>query len=220
MNGWGNAEGAQVLRGMQLSAAAMSFGLHAVVVGLALWAAPSMSPPAERPQVVSVALIQSRPAAPAEVLSPIPEPPPPPPKPVPRPTPQKVQAPPEPQSVQPPPPQPLVRAEPSSTVVEVAEIAEDTVSVEPSFQADYLRNPAPAYPRISKRLGEQGEVSLRVLVDPHGKPRRVELSASSGFERLDRAALDVVLRWSFVPARRGSRAVEAWVIVPIVFSLG
>lgn len=218
MNGRGNAAGTQVWRRLQLSAAAVSFGLHAAAVGLALWAvAPSMSPPAARPQVVSVALIQSRPVPPAEVVPPVPEPPPPPPRPVPQPLRQPVQVPPEPQPVQTPPPQPLVQAAPISTV---AEVAEETVLVEPSFQADYLSNPAPGYPRISKRLGEQGEVSLRVLVDAQGKPRQVELDVSSGFARLDRAALDVVLRWSFVPARRGSRAVEAWVIVPIVFRLG
>lgn len=203
-------------RGLQLSAAAVSFGLHTLAVVLAVWVvAPSLTPPASRPQVVTVSLLQSRPAPPAELVPPAPEPPPPP-KPVARPTPQKVQAPPEPQPVVPPQP-----AAPAAATAEVAAVADEEMPlVEPNFQADYLRNPAPAYPRLSRRLGEQGEVSLRVLVDPHGKPRRVELDTSSGFERLDRAALDVVQRWSFVPARRGSRAVEAWVIVPIVFSLG
>jgi len=213
--------GAPRWRGLQLSAAAVSFGLHALAVVLAVWVvAPSLAPPASRHQVVTVSLLQSRPAPPAEVVTPAPEPPPP--KPVRRPTPQKVQAPPEPQPVVPP--QPAAAAQPAAPVAataEVAEVADEEMPlVEPSFQADYLRNPAPAYPRLSRRLGEEGEVSLRVLVDPHGKPRRVELNVSSGFERLDRAALDVVQRWSFVPARRGSRAVEAWVIVPIVFSLG
>lgn len=199
-------------RGLQLSAAAVSFGLHTLAVVLAVWVvAPSLTPPASRPQVVTVSLLQSRPAPPAELVPPAPEPPPPP-----KPMPQKVQAPPEPQPVVPPQP-----AAPAAATAEVAAVADEEMAlVDPSFQADYLRNPAPAYPRLSRRLGEQGEVSLRVLVDPHGKPRRVELDTSSGFERLDRAALDVVQRWSFVPARRGSRAVEAWVIVPIVFSLG
>ena len=216
--------GVQRWRGLQLSAAAVSFGLHAMAVVLAVWVvAPSVAPPASRPQVVSVALIQNRPAPPAEVVPPAPEPPPPPPRPVPRPMPQKVPAPPpEPQPVAAPqpvaPPQPAAPAAPLAQVAEAAE--EEVALVEPSYQADYLRNPAPGYPRLSKRLGEQGEVNLRVLVDPQGRPRRVELEASSGFERLDRAALDVVQRWSFVPARHGSRAVEAWVIVPIVFSLG
>jgi protein TonB len=47
----------------------------------------------------------------------------------------------------------------------------------------------------------------------------VEIRTSSGVERLDRAALDAVRRWRFVPARQGDTPVDAWVLVPIRFSL-
>jgi len=36
--------------------------------------------------------------------------------------------------------------------------------VPPSFSASYLENPAPVYPPLSRRVGEQGKVMLRVLV--------------------------------------------------------
>ncbi|MCX7893501.1 MAG: TonB family protein [Burkholderiales bacterium] len=91
--------------------------------------------------------------------------------------------------------------------------------VPPSFSADYLHNPAPAYPSMSRRLGEEGKVVVRVLVDPEGLPARVELRASSGFPRLDEVALETVRKWKFVPAKQGDRAVAAWVLVPISFSL-
>jgi protein TonB len=42
---------------------------------------------------------------------------------------------------------------------------------------------------------------------------------TSGFSRLDQAALETVKHWRFVPARRGSQIVPAWVVVPISFSL-
>ena len=87
------------------------------------------------------------------------------------------------------------------------------------FDADYLQNPAPSYPPISKRLGEEGKVLLRVFVSADGAPEKVELRASSGFNRLDHAAQEAVARWRFVPAKRGEQAVTAWVVVPIVFSL-
>jgi periplasmic protein TonB len=87
------------------------------------------------------------------------------------------------------------------------------------FDADYLQNPAPAYPHISKRLGEEGKVLLRVFVSANGSPEKVELRASSGYQRLDHAAQEAVSRWRFVPAKRGEQAVTAWVVVPIVFSL-
>jgi protein TonB len=89
----------------------------------------------------------------------------------------------------------------------------------PRFNADYLNNPAPHYPAVSRRLREEGRVMLRVYVDPQGAPARVELRTSSGHERLDTVALETVRHWKFVPARRGDEAVSAWVLVPIAFRL-
>jgi protein TonB len=87
------------------------------------------------------------------------------------------------------------------------------------FDADYLQNPAPAYPAVSRRLGEEGRVLLRVHVDASGRPIQIEVKSSSGSPRLDQSALDAVARWKFIPARRGDDAVAAWVQVPIVFNL-
>ncbi len=89
----------------------------------------------------------------------------------------------------------------------------------PSFSAAYLSNPAPAYPSSARRNGEQGTVVLRVLVNAAGDPERVEINHSSGFDRLDRAALDAVRQWKFVPGRRDGEAITAWVNVPLMFSL-
>lgn len=89
----------------------------------------------------------------------------------------------------------------------------------PRFEADYLDNPPPAYPRLSRRLREEGEVELRVRVDAAGRAVAVELARSSGSARLDEAALQAVQHWRFEPARQGEQAVEAWVRVPILFKL-
>jgi protein TonB len=90
---------------------------------------------------------------------------------------------------------------------------------QPRFDADYLNNPPPEYPRVSRRLREEGVVMLRVYVLPNGLPEVVELKASSGSSRLDESALAAVRQWKFVPAQAAGRAVGAWVIVPIEFSL-
>lgn len=87
------------------------------------------------------------------------------------------------------------------------------------FDAAYLQNPKPNYPALSRRLGEEGKVLLKVRVGSDGKPIAVELEKSSDFERLDNAARQVVQNWRFVPAKRGDEAIEASVIVPIVFRL-
>lgn len=115
---------------------------------------------------------------------------------------------------EPPPPAPPVEvAAPTPTGPPAA-------ATPPRFDADYLKNPAPAYPPISRRNNEQGRVLLRVLVAADGTAQEVALKTSSGHERLDQAALDTVRQWRFVPARVGGEPVAAWVVVPISFSLG
>lgn len=89
----------------------------------------------------------------------------------------------------------------------------------PRFDADYLDNPRPVYPPLSRRMGEEGRVVLRVFVEASGLPSQIEVRTGSGSERLDRAAAAAVWRWKFVPARQGAEAVGAWVLVPIVFTL-
>lgn len=93
------------------------------------------------------------------------------------------------------------------------------VTTPPSFRADYLSNPAPAYPRRARRDGMEGTVTLKVRVTAKGVPGEVKIETSSGFDTLDRAAVDAVKAWQFVPARRGDDAIEAWVLVPVAFRL-
>lgn len=122
-------------------------------------------------------------------------------------------APPSPNSISaaPPPPQP-----PSQTQGSTA----DAVPISPPrFDAAYLNNPLPVYPNLSRRLREVGVVQLRVRVNAAGEPLEIQLFKSSGFTRLDDSALAAVKKWKFQPARQNGNAVEAWVIVPLDFSL-
>ena len=89
----------------------------------------------------------------------------------------------------------------------------------PSSDADYLQNPKPAYPALSKRLGEQGKVVVRVFIAVDGTAQKAEIKQSSGFERLDQAALNTVLRWRYVPGKRAGVAESMWFNVPINFVL-
>jgi len=87
------------------------------------------------------------------------------------------------------------------------------------FDADYLRNPAPTYPPLARRMGEEGKVILRVSVNPQGTADSVEIRTSSGSPRLDEAAQKTVRNWKFIPAKRGDAAIQSWVLVPIIFKL-
>ena len=89
----------------------------------------------------------------------------------------------------------------------------------PSSDADYLQNPRPSYPSMSRRMNEQGKTTVRVLIGADGQPQRAEIAKSSGFGRLDDAALATVMRWRFVPGKRGGVAEAMWLIVPFNFVL-
>ena len=82
-----------------------------------------------------------------------------------------------------------------------------------------MHNPPPDYPRMSVRLGEQGQVVVKVLIGTDGVPQKVELHTSSGFERLDKSAMDAAMRWRYVPGKRGGVAEAMWFQVPITFNL-
>lgn len=89
----------------------------------------------------------------------------------------------------------------------------------PRYNAAYLSNPPPAYPLPARRRGIEGTVLVRAEVAAGGECLRTELKKSSGAEVLDQAALEAVKKWRFVPAKRGTQAVVAWVEVPITFKL-
>jgi protein TonB len=90
----------------------------------------------------------------------------------------------------------------------------------PATDADYLHNPEPPYPRMSFKLGEEGTTVVRVLVGPDGRAQDAQIGKSSGFARLDQAALETALRsWRYVPGRRGGVAEAMWVNVPIKWEI-
>ncbi len=89
----------------------------------------------------------------------------------------------------------------------------------PSSEAHGLNNPKPAYPRMSRRLNEQGQVVIRVFVAADGSPQQGEIKASSGYDRLDQEALRTVMRWRFVPGQRFGTPEAMWFNVPVNFVL-
>lgn len=80
-------------------------------------------------------------------------------------------------------------------------------------------NPRPAYPPRAVRGGIEGRVLLTVEVLPSGEVADVGIEETSGHPILDRAALESVRRWRFMPALRLGVPVRARVRVPVAFSL-
>jgi len=163
--------------------------------------APPVPPPPPTPQPITrkppppAPVIAAAPS-PAPATFVVPAPPPPEPAPVPAaPAPMAVQPAPA-----PPAPPPAPKLIPASAV-------------------QYLEPPAPEYPRLSKRNGESGSVVVRVFIDTAGQPREVQVGTSSGFARLDDAAVSAVKKARFKPYTENGLPTAGWTHVPINFEL-
>ncbi len=104
-----------------------------------------------------------------------------------------------------PEPDPETIPEPASTPELGSPVPEDVAppAPEPPTETEVLPAPKrlegtdPTYPKVSKRLGEQGSVVLRLAIDTEGRVTLVELETSSGFRRLDQAAMSAAPTWVF-----------------------
>ncbi|HEX3140105.1 MAG TPA: energy transducer TonB, partial [Rhizobacter sp.] len=82
----------------------------------------------------------------------------------------------------------------------------------------YLETPL-EYPRTSRRLQEAGTATLRVYIDERGHVASVQLSHSSGFARLDEAALASVKKWRFKPYVENGQPMAGYAVIPVMFEL-
>jgi periplasmic protein TonB len=78
----------------------------------------------------------------------------------------------------------------------------------------------PTYPMSSTRSSEEGALLLDILVGADGHVRDAKVSRSSGFERLDQAALsEAKQHWRLRPATRNGVGFEQWLTLKVVFRL-
>lgn len=89
----------------------------------------------------------------------------------------------------------------------------------PSTEATGIHNQAPVYPKLSRKRKEQGTVLLLLLVNSLGQVAEIKIKQSSGFDRLDQAALQAVKKWQFSPAKQDGKAIDYWYEMPMNFSL-
>ena len=223
----------------KVAVTAMVLAVHAV----ALWGLQRLPGATPAPMVIPAQVIatfitpepepivmpEPMPLAPPEPVvqpKPVPKPQPKPqPKPKPQPLPKAVASPDPAPATAPtgtldPEPTAPARPTPAPTAAQAStDTAAPAAIVMPSSSAAYLNNPRPSYPSISRRMGEQGKVMLRVFVNAQGQPEQIQIQQSSGFDRLDKAAVDAVRRWKFTPGSRNGVAEAMWNIVPINFVL-
>jgi len=94
------------------------------------------------------------------------------------------------------------------------------VKTPPSTAGKGARITQPEYPPASRRAGEAGTVQLQVYVLESGKAGEVKIAKSSGFEKLDEAAVKEVQRnWRFVPGKEDGKPVAMWHTFAVTFKL-
>lgn len=184
--------------------------------------APAVAPPpASRPLPQALPVAPARPRPVPASPSPVPAtslPPVPPPPTDAEPDRAPVVAPAPPSAANPVPASAVVVAPPATSAPTPAPATPAAPQVVlPSSDARYLYRPLPVYPRLSERRMEHGTVVLKVWVRADGSVDQVEVETSSGFPRLDRAALDVVPRWTFVPGTVNGVPQRLPVLVPVRF---
>lgn len=186
--------------------------VHAAFLVQAQWQKAAVALEAST-QVISVQMIEVRPARPEPAVAPSPvvekniKP-----EPVLAKLPEPEVAPllPEPVAVPPKPaPQKVDRvAQPQQT-------APALVEARPTAHS----NRPPAYPEMARRNGWQGLCMVRVAVDANGSAGAVSIARSSGYGILDQAALAAVRKWKFTPRMVRGVAAASTVEVPVNFSL-
>jgi len=118
----------------------------------------------------------------------------------------------------PPPPQPVIEVPPAPVVEEPVKPAQPVMMTSELSLACPDRSP-PNYPAASRRLGEQGQVKLKVELDEAGRVTTARVVESSGFKRLDDAGLNAVKSWRCNPATRDGKPVRAVALQPLDFIL-
>jgi protein TonB len=82
-----------------------------------------------------------------------------------------------------------------------------------------LQRVVPRYPMVAGRRGEQGRTFLLVHIDDKGRPVEVKVAKTSGYRRLDEAAVQAARKWRFEPMMKDGRAVDTWTALDLGFSL-
>lgn len=151
------------------------------------------APPAEKPEPQPVVVEKAEPAviAPPPVI--------------------QTAAPPPPTiavAVLPPPPKPAATPAPPAGPVTVGNLDERLLEGRP-----------PRYPMESRRKREQGTVVVRLLIGIDGRVAQISIAQSSGFERLDQAAVQAIRGWRWQPVIRDGQPVEVRGLYSMPFTL-
>jgi protein TonB len=86
-------------------------------------------------------------------------------------------------------------------------------------EAHATETASPTYPRLSRKRGEEGTVTLSIEVFANGNAGKIKIIQSSGHRRLDQAALKAAQRTQFAPAQKSGKAISSTTQLSFTFRL-
>nr|WP_244174034.1 energy transducer TonB [Paraburkholderia ginsengiterrae] len=226
------------LNSRALTATAVVAAIHVALLAVVMTLRHEPVQPALESHVMTAHLLPPAPVAAPVAMQSVAPPPPTPtppvhskpkvqPKPVPtpKPTPLPVAAAPSPTPVAAPEPAPAAPAAPVAPVAPPAPaapaICRQTMEISAPKNVSHLdcNIAKPEYPSLSKRRGETGTAYVKFVVGLTGQIENIELKKSSGFSRLDDAALAAVRASACKPYLENGQPVRAAYTQPYDFNL-
>ncbi|MFM0227910.1 energy transducer TonB [Paraburkholderia dipogonis] len=216
-----------------LTATAVVAAIHVALLAVVMTLRHDPVQPALESHVMTAQLLPPAPVAAPVAMQSIAPPPPTPtppvhtkpkvqPTPTPKPTPLPVAAAPSPTPVAAPDPTPPAPAAPAAPPAPAAPaIGRETLEISAPKNVSHLdcNIAKPDYPVLSKRRNETGSASVRFVVGLTGKLENIQLSKSSGFSRLDDAAVAAVRASACKPFLENGQPIRAAYTQPFDFSL-
>lgn len=98
-------------------------------------------------------------------------------------------------------------------------VSDDSVTLSSELAVVCANRTAPRYPPLSRQLREEGSVLLSVELSDNGSVDKAYVRQSSGFPRLDEAALAAVKNWRCDPAVSNGKPQRAVALQPFTFQL-
>lgn len=73
-----------------------------------------------------------------------------------------------------------------------------------TFKESILKNHKPRYPRLALRKGWSGRVMLKLLVEPNGAVKSVEVLNAPKYDGFVKAAIQAAKKWRFRPSKNNA----------------
>ncbi len=95
----------------------------------------------------------------------------------------------------------------------------EIIIIDSHFKKITSSSPNPTYPLTSRRNNEKGSVTIRFVIKSTGVVGDYDIINSSGYNKLDDAAVDAIKSWKFTPATIKGKGLNCWAVQTFNFGL-